>query len=284
MKKYRNLASLCIAMMALPWMAASAAAPSVNSFSATSAMIGQGTVLTATVSDPDSDLDYVAFYVSGPGETAWVHIGNLDVSGTSGTAKLNWVAGQTGAYAARAVVYDLTASAARDATFDVFVGQLVVPAVRLRDGENRIYEYPGEVVTTENTSAGSVVVESGGNLVLWSGGRIVLKPGFRAEHGASFWAAIDHNMNGYSDLEEATDTDGDGMFDAWEMDHGLNPIANDAGGDLDGDGTSNLAEFIAGRDPRNRADGGVSVSASLVLRTPSGNLGINTATWEIHNL
>lgn len=50
------------------------------------------------------------------------------------------------------------------------------------------------------------------------------------------------------------DTDGDGAPDAWESTYGLdssNPA--DAASDLDGDGTSNLAEFLAGTDPQSAA-------------------------------
>lgn len=46
------------------------------------------------------------------------------------------------------------------------------------------------------------------------------------------------------------DTDGDGIPDAWEIAHGLNPNdPSDADQDLDGDGASNLAEYLAGTDP-----------------------------------
>jgi hypothetical protein len=48
------------------------------------------------------------------------------------------------------------------------------------------------------------------------------------------------------------DSDGDGMPDWWELEHGLNPyFAGDAAMDSDGDGMSNLEEFIAGTDPRD---------------------------------
>ena len=39
------------------------------------------------------------------------------------------------------------------------------------------------------------------------------------------------------------------MPDSWEADHGLNPQADDAHGDLDGDTFGNLFEFLAGTDP-----------------------------------
>lgn len=48
------------------------------------------------------------------------------------------------------------------------------------------------------------------------------------------------------------DSDGDGMSDAWELAHGLNPTdTTDAAGDLDGDGLSNLAEYLAGTNPND---------------------------------
>ncbi len=49
----------------------------------------------------------------------------------------------------------------------------------------------------------------------------------------------------------ALDTDGDGMPDVWEIAHGLNPLVNDAYGDLDNDGLPNIMEFILGTDPQN---------------------------------
>jgi uncharacterized lipoprotein NlpE involved in copper resistance len=46
------------------------------------------------------------------------------------------------------------------------------------------------------------------------------------------------------------DSDGDGMPDAWEIAHGLNPNnAADAGLDPDGDGFTNLQEYLNGTDP-----------------------------------
>jgi hypothetical protein len=49
------------------------------------------------------------------------------------------------------------------------------------------------------------------------------------------------------------DTDGDGLPDDWELAHGLTVGANDAALDLDGDGLSNLQEFLAGTLPNSAA-------------------------------
>jgi hypothetical protein len=47
------------------------------------------------------------------------------------------------------------------------------------------------------------------------------------------------------------DKDKDGMPDAWETTHGLNPMdASDASGDLNGDGYTNIEDLINGLDPR----------------------------------
>ena len=45
------------------------------------------------------------------------------------------------------------------------------------------------------------------------------------------------------------DSDADGMPDAWELANDLNPFVNDAALDKDGDGVSNLQEYLAGTNP-----------------------------------
>jgi probable HAF family extracellular repeat protein len=78
------------------------------------------------------------------------------------------------------------------------------------------------------------------------------------------------------------DTDGDGMPDAWEVAHGLNPYADDAELDADDDGYTNLRECAAGTNPLdeeshvpNHRPTAQDMSASafqngLVAITPSG--------------
>jgi chitinase len=60
------------------------------------------------------------------------------------------------------------------------------------------------------------------------------------------WA--DNDGDGSGDNQDIDD-DNDGMSDSWETKYGLNPLTNDAGGDADGDGMSNLDEYQAHSNP-----------------------------------
>ena len=52
------------------------------------------------------------------------------------------------------------------------------------------------------------------------------------------------------------DNDFDAMADDWEREHGLNPERNDAEEDADGDGWTNLQEYLADTDPNEAEEGG----------------------------
>lgn len=80
----------------------------------------------------------------------------------------------------------------------------------------------------------------------------------------------DDDNDGYTDIQERIegtnpldpnnfpkdtakiDSDGDGMPDHWEFFYGLNPLYDDADNDLDNDGSTNLEEFEAGSNPRDK--------------------------------
>jgi hypothetical protein len=65
----------------------------------------------------------------------------------------------------------------------------------------------------------------------------------------SYWDEVTGTGAAFDD----SDTDGDGMPNAFEALFGLNSAENDADADLDGDGASNLLEYRAGTAP-NRKD------------------------------
>ena len=59
-------------------------------------------------------------------------------------------------------------------------------------------------------------------------------------------------IHGIQIINSGADTDGDGMSDALEVEHRLEPAVSDATADADADGMSNAAEIAAGTDPHNR--------------------------------
>jgi hypothetical protein len=74
-----------------------------------------------------------------------------------------------------------------------------------------------------------------------------------------------------------TDDDNDNMLDTWEETYnGLDPLFDDSNGDLDGDGITNLQEYLDGSNPvRNSiwVDFTYTVTESGTQAQPCGNKG-----------
>jgi len=106
---------------------------------------------------------------------------------------------------------------------------------------------------------------------------------------------IDSDQDGIGNNED-TDDDNDGMPDAWESQFGLNPLVDDASEDLDGDGVSNLNEYLGGTIPTNNvpdqpiltppSNGEIRLSLTPELQTSvfsdsdNGNTHLKTQ-WQI---
>jgi len=296
MKPHR-LFPLALALLGL--VAAAGAAPVVQSLQFNSVILGSTATLQASVSDPGGNLVSAAFYVSGPatrdhnnlGAITWPGaqlVGTASISGSQATPQVSWQPPQIGTYWVTVYVADQAATTSQAGTLECVTGRLVIPPITIASPVNRMFLHSGEITTTENQAGSSVVVHSGGSLIFWSGGRIVLKPGFHAGNASDpndnsfFWGAVDHDMNGYSDVEEATCTSGDGIPDAWKVDHGLSILVNYSSQ------PQYLAAYRGGYDPTNpnaATQLPTNGAYQLVIRTPSSAyFGVNTSTWAITGL
>ena len=121
---------------------------------------------------------------------------------------------------------------------------------------------------------------------------LIVRNGTSESHG---FAVDDFNLDAVPVGGGApSDSDGDGMSDAWELAYGLNPNSpDDSNVDSDGDGLSNHHEYLAGTDPQDMASTlslalGQSVDeqqqpVGFVLTWPSAP-GIEYQIWKATNL
>lgn len=86
---------------------------------------------------------------------------------------------------------------------------------------------------------------------------------------------VDTDSDGVVDALD-DDDDGDGMPDAFETTYGLNPLVDDAQGDLDNDGYSNLREYKARTDPTDPESSPANLKVASVALFPA----LSAEKWE----
>jgi hypothetical protein len=122
-------------------------------------------------------------------------------------------------------------------------------------------------------------VNSGGGLgrvgALYSFGSIgsPFATGLRAVNGGSARTGLVPVLTPWHITPGVQDTDGDGMSDAWEIAHGLNPLIANANLDSDFDGVPDYQEFVTGTHP---LQSGSRITASAVMET--GNVRLQCPT------
>jgi hypothetical protein len=136
---------------------------------------------------------------------------------------------------------------------------LVVPLSAQTTIQNTTYTAGQNVTVSDSaiTANTAVTVSSGADVKFRASTSITLGPGFTASSGSAFRAFL------------SIDTDGDGLDDAWESTHGLNPNnAADAATDLDGDGLTNLQEYLLGTNPNAAAAADPANTTQLKITRP----------------
>lgn len=158
---------------------------------------------------------------------------------------------------------DYSVSPSRTATFDL--------AASLPGGANWFGIEPGKSYNLTNELAADPDApvwsadRSGADLIA-SGLTVILSGPVSGMNQAQYLRLVDTSV--------PADTDHDGMPDAWETANGLslnNP--NDAAEDDDGDGQSNLHEYLAGTDPQSSA-------SRLAITTMTRGASTVTLTWS----
>jgi len=132
--------------------------------------------------------------------------------------------------------------------------QVTIYAATYGSGRVQTVDGKDQILTTDTSSTLIISVQNGANITYSSNVQIKLEPGFHAFPGSRFHAEVD--------------SDGDGIPDLWETNHGLNPhLASDAT-NLDTDGRTFLLDYQLGIQPVHSLPVPDSVQAQLKILTP----------------
>jgi hypothetical protein len=129
-------------------------------------------------------------------------------------------------------------------------------------------------------------IDSGGGVMALDGGSNHSSIGAPFQTGDSVTGLIEILYPPAPALDSSEDADANGFPDSWEIEH-FGEVGVDSSADADGDGTTNLMEYLAGTNPRNPASvfrpASSTSGGNLVLTVPTV-LGRSYRVWGTENL